>query len=290
MTVNTTNSTVEVLKSKAKFEEFITNSDKSQFEEILKDYPENQDKIYISDLTQKFETFVDSMNKIEGIKPYVIWAVTSPKPEILKTLSFFNENGSKNTGIFVFKASSNEDQIKFECVLKPQKTGRKNYNTGEETEKFNLDYWGIYKDICIKYDMDMLVKPQAKRWQMIGIGRSGVQVMQTISRKSQYVATELYIQDKNIFDILFANKTKIEKEIEGLEWLRLDNKKASRIVKKFEIDLENPENLERAAMEHIRMAQTLKQQCLKYIPPKVKKQEKPINETKKSEKDNNINE
>ena len=120
MTVNTTNSVSEVLKNKAKFEEFIKNSDKSQFEEILKDYPENQDRIYISDLTQKFETFVDSMNKIEGMKPYVIWAVTSPKPEILKTLSFFNETGSKNTGVFVFKADSNEDQIQFECILKQE--------------------------------------------------------------------------------------------------------------------------------------------------------------------------
>ena len=192
MTQNTVITATEALKNKAKFEEFIANSDKSQFEEILKDYPENPERIYISDLTQKYESYINKINESEAKTPYIIWIVTNTKPELLKAVSLFNRTRNKNVGIFVFKASLNEDQIRFECILKPQKTA-KNKNSGKETEKFNLDFWTKYQEICNKYDMNMQVKPQPKRWQMIGIGKSGVQIMQTVSRKSQYIASELYI-------------------------------------------------------------------------------------------------
>lgn len=280
MTVNTTNSVAEALKNTTKFKEFIVEADKTPFEEVLKDYPNNSEVLYIMDLTQKAETYHNAISELDGRNPYIIWVVTNPKPELLKYVLFFNRTRAKNVGIFVFKASLNEDQIQFECILKPNKVSK--YQSGEDTEKFYLDHWNKYSEICNKFDINMQVKPLPKRTTFVSVGTSKAIIMQTISRKNKYVTSELYIKDKNLYDLLFDQKEEIEKENGSLEWLRLDDKKASRIVKYFYIDVENPDNTEKAIVENIRMAQALKSILLKYSPvgatkPKaeVKKEEKP---------------
>ena len=269
MTENTVITATEAIKNKVKFEEFIANLDKSQFEEILKDYPQNSPALYITDLTQKAESFINAVNELNGINPYIIWIVTNTKQEILKNILFFNRTRSKNVGIFVFKAILNEDKIEFECIIKPPKVLR---TKNEDSDKFYMDYWNKYSEICNKIDKDVQVRPQPKRWQMIGVGNSKVQIMQTISRLKHYIASELYIQDKNIYDLLYEYKDEIEKELGELKWLRLDNKKASRIVKYIYIDVENPENIEKVAETHIRMAWLLKNRIVKkYLPIRIKK-------------------
>lgn len=271
MTVKTTNTVAETLKNTTKFKEFVVEADKTPFEQVLKDYPENEVK-YIIDLTQKAETYHNVISELnEGETPYIIWVATNTKPELLKYAKFFNNTRNKNTGIFVFQASSNEDQIEFNCILKPNKISRG--QSGEDTEKFYLDHWNRYVDYCSKFDIiNMIVKPIPKRSTFVSIGNANVKIMQTISKKSGFVSSELYITDKNIYDLLFDQKEKIEKQVGQLEWLRLDDKKASRIVKYFNIDVEA--DPERAAQEHIRNAQSLKEVYQKYIAPFYKKSAK----------------
>lgn len=261
MTEKTTNTVAETLKNTTKFKEFVVETDKTPFEQVLKNYPENDVK-YIIDLTQKAETYHNIIGELqEGETPYIIWVVTNTKPELLRYIKFFNNTRNKKTGIFLFQASSKDNQIQFECILKPNKTA-KNLNSGN-SDQFYLDHWNKYVEICNKFDMNMQIKPIPKRSTFISIGNSKIKIMQTVSKKSQFVSSELYITDKNIYDLLFDQKDKIEKEIGELEWLRLDGKTASRIVKKFNIDIEK--DPERAAQEHIRLAQSLKEIYKKYI-------------------------
>lgn len=271
MTVNTNISAQEALKNTVKFREFIVEADKTPFEEVLKDYPNNSEILYIMDLTQKAETYHNAISELDGRNPYIIWVVTNPKPELLKYVLFFNRTRTKNVGIFVFKASLNEDQMQFECILKPNKTSK--ISSGEDTEKFYLDHWNRYVETCKQFDiLNMIVKPIPKRSTFVSIGNANVKIMQTVSKKSGFVSSELYITDKNIYDLLFDQKDKIEKQVGELEWLRLDDKKASRIVKYFNIDVEA--DPERAAQEHIRSAQSLKEVYQKYIAPFYKKSSK----------------
>ncbi len=271
MTVNTNISAQDALKNTVKFREFIVEADKTPFEQVLKDYPQNEVK-YIIDLTQKAETYHNVIDELqEGETPYIIWVVTNTKPELLKYIKFFNNTRSKNTGIFLFKASLNEDQIEFNCILKPNKISKG--QSGEDTEKFYLDHWNRYVETCKQFDiLNMIVKPIPKRSTFVSIGNANVKIMQTVSKKSGFVSSELYITDKNIYDLLFDQKEKIEKQVGELEWLRLDDKKASRIVKYFNIDVEA--DPERAAQEHIRSAQSLKEIYQKYIAPFYKKSSK----------------
>lgn len=278
MTENTNISAQEALKNTAKFREFVSGMDKTPFTEVLKDYPEN-DILYITDLTQKAETYYNSINELEsGQTPYIVWIVTNPKPELLKYSHFFNKTRAKNAGIFVFKASLNDNQIEFECILKPNKISKG--HSGEETEKFYLDHWNRYVETCKQFDiLNMIVKPIPKRSTFISIGNSKVKIMQTVSKKSNFVSSELYITDKNIFDLLYDQKDKIEKQVGELEWLRLDDKKASRIIRYINLDVE--EEPVRAAQEHIRSALALKEAYQKYIAPFYKKSSS--SETKEKE-------
>ena len=271
MTEKTTNTVAETLKNTTKFKEFVVEADKTPFEQVLKNYPENDVK-YIIDLTQKAETYHNIIGELEdGETPYIIWVVTNTKPELLRYIKFFNSTRNKNTGIFLFQASSKDDQIQFECILKPNKTSKG--QSGEDTVKFYLDHWNRYVETCTQFDiLNMIVKPIPKRSTFVSIGNANVKIMQTVSKKSGFVSSELYITDKNIYDLLFDQKENIEKQVGPLEWLRLDDKKASRIVKYFNIDIES--NPERAAQEHIRSAQSLKEVYQKYIAPFYKKTSK----------------
>lgn len=288
MTTQTTNTVAETLKSTIKFKEFIVDADKTPFEQVLKDYSQNEVK-YIIDLTQKAETYHNVVSELqEGETPYILWVVTNPKPELLKYVKFFNSTRAKNAGIFVFQAKETEDKqnIEIECILKPNKVSRG--HSGEDTEKFYLDHWNRYSEICSQYDINMQLKPLPKRTTFISVGSSKAIIMQTISRKGGYVSSELYIKDKNLFDLLHEQKDEIEKKFGTLEWLRLDDKKASRIVKYFNIDLENSDNRDKAIVENIRMAQSLKSLLLKFSPVgkvSVKEDKKPEKtEPKKEEK------
>jgi len=265
MTEQKTNTLAETLKNTTKFREFVVNADKTPFEQVLKDYPENGVK-YIIDLTQKAETYHNVIGEFkEGETPYIIWVVTNTKPELLRYINFFNTTRNKNTGIFLFLASLNNNQIEFNCILKPNKLTRIK-SSGEDMEKFYLDHWNKYAEICNKFDIDVQIKPIPKRTTFISVGTAKAVIMQTISRKSKYVSSELYIKDKNLFDLLYEQKDSIEKKFGTMEWLRLDDKKASRIVSYFKIDVEDPANQEKAIIENIRLAQNLKSVLLKFSP------------------------
>jgi hypothetical protein len=84
------------------------------------------------------------------------------------------------------------------------------------------------------------ITPSRANWISTGAGRSGVTFNYVISM--DWAASEFYIdhdheagvKNKAIFDRLAAQREEIEREVGGpLEWERLDDKRASRIRKRF---------------------------------------------------------
>lgn len=256
----------EAFKSKANFDEFLSNAERPEIKGILEEYPENSVVVEITDLTQNIETLLHAINEFHDINPYIIWTVATPKNNLLQTAKFFNRTRIRNVGIFVFQAILNNDKMEFKCILKPNKILRLEKNENTPTKIFDKNYWEKYFEICDTLMSDMQIRPSTRHFQTISINKKGVQLMQTVSKSGKYVASELYINnDKSIYDKLFEHKSEIEEELGELSWLRLDNKKASRIVKYFNIDIENPENIETAINEHIKMGENLKATFSKYI-------------------------
>lgn len=80
--------------------------------------------------------------------------------------------------------------------------------------------------------------PSRDHWFSIATGRSGINYNYLILRNGAgidlYIDVEDYDRNKAIFDSLLAEKEAIEAEFgEALDWRRLDDKRASRIVKSY---------------------------------------------------------
>ncbi|MBO6272943.1 DUF4268 domain-containing protein [bacterium] len=268
---NTVITVAETLKSRANFEELVLNSPMPQDVcRILNEYPQKGVE-RIADLTQNFDTL---LNKVSDIgfnviqTPYLVWFVTNEKEKIMRALNVINR-GDTALKIFVFKAYSlNDDEIGFECLLKPElkEKTKRTVNTETPAKQLQKAYWEVYFTECDEEQSEMQVTPYPRHYQNISIGKAGIQILQTINTQNNYVASELAINNnKEIFNTLFEHKDEIEKEVGELEWDSKETNKSAKIRKVFPIDINNPKNHLTAGKEHIKMAEELKAIAKKYI-------------------------
>lgn len=261
----------ETLKSRVNFEELVQNSPMPlEVCNILNQYPQKGVE-KIADLTQNFETLLnrvsdESFNVIQT--PYLVWFITNEKEKCMRALSVLNK-GDTALKIFVFKAYLlNDNEIGFECLLKPdlkEKTKR-TVNTETPAKQLQKAYWEVYFAECDEEQSEMQVTPQPRHYQNVPIGKAGIQILQTINTQSNYVASELAINNnKEIFNKLFEHKEEIEKEVGELEWDSKENNKSAKIRKTFPININDSKNHKKAAKEHIKMAEELKAVAHKYL-------------------------
>ncbi|MBO6180625.1 DUF4268 domain-containing protein [bacterium] len=260
----------EAFKSKAKFEELMVNSPMPiEICEVMQDYPKKP-TIRIAELTQNFETFLNKVGE-EGFDPkqYLVWITTNPKDKIINTIKAIN-NPTTGLGTFIFKASLNEDKTEFECILKPNEPSpsRRVKNENTPAKQNQKVYWETYITVCDASEHpNMQIKEALPRhYQNISIGKSGVQILQTINTRENYVASEIAINnDKSIFERLIEHKSEIEKEVGKLEWYSKEGNTSSKIRKVFNIDVNLPKNHEQAATEQVEIANELTQIVYKYL-------------------------
>ena len=101
-----------------------------------------------------------------------------------------------------------------------------------ESQKNRLEFWTQFNEV-----VDSQGKPFNKRkattdhWYNVAIGSSDASISIDLVNKEHKIRVSLWINDnKDIFDALFQRKDEIETALGfGLEWNRLDNKKASYI-------------------------------------------------------------
>jgi len=259
---------VEAMKSNKNFETFLSDTPVAIIAELAK-YPAAEGKtvVQISELTQNKNSFFEifSSSKYKNKKSLmIVWVVNSVREEILNAIQLMNERTDNNFGIFVFKADLKGDGMAFECVLKPEYKEKQAKVRGNE---FNLEFWKKYYDIATARQSKIVAKPNDRQFKTISAGKSGISIMQTVSKEQLQLGSEIYIQDsKETYDKLFAKKAEIEKEIgSSLVWLRLDNKKASRIVKYIKADLLDNVKMQSAINEQIEMGEKLKEIVAKYL-------------------------
>jgi hypothetical protein len=100
-----------------------------------------------------------------------------------------------------------------------------------------LGFWQDLKNYANQQESGSVYftrKARPQHWYDISIGRSGLNLGLTINSVVKNVSCHLYMHDENAkeyFDQLLEQKEGIESELGyTLDWQRLDNKKASRIV------------------------------------------------------------
>lgn len=262
----------QAFRNKAKFSELMNQSTPVSVSEILSNYsiPKEKTVIRVAELTQNFETLLDSLgdSNIPNLPqaPYLVWIVTQEKENVMNVLKTINKHATSGFGIFVFKASLNDNKIDFNCLLKPEIKQHSKRNTETPAKTLQLEYWQKYFEICDELTSEMQINPKPQHYQYISIGKSGVQIMQTANTQNGYVATEILInKDKEIFRKLEEHKAEIEKALGELDWQFLEGKLSSRIRKIYNVNISDNKTWAEAIKEHIKMAEEFKETFSKYL-------------------------
>ncbi len=259
----------EAFKSKKNFEEFMSNEHPAIILSTLADYPKADGKgiVTIAELTQNSETLINGLDAIKTFPqaPFFVWIVANERENLISASEVINKYADKNFGIFIFKASLNDEKITFKCLLKPDIKAKS--TSGGKAKQIQLEYWEKYSEVCDELgEGNFQITPKPKHWQYISMGKAGVSLWLTVNTQIGFIGVDFLINDdKELFKKLQSNQKEIEKELGILDWENKPNLKASRIRKTVPFDINNKENLNTSIKAHIEMAKTFKTTFSKYL-------------------------
>lgn len=263
---------IEVLKSRQNFADYIYQNTETLTRNLLLDYPSRPLNVIYPQLTQSTDGLMEAVSRLNGNqKAYIFWFIVNEKEDLKNIAITLNNYFDKNyCGIFIIKAVLNEDKIEFEPILKPELNvkQKREVNTNTPSKQLQKKYWDKYIELCDASEYpEMQIKYALPRhYQYISIGKADIQILQTINTAKNYVASEIAINNnKSIYESFFNVKDEIEAETGKLEWYCKENNKSAKIRKVFEIDVNNPENHNKAILEHIKMGAELKAIIYKYL-------------------------
>lgn len=194
----------------------------------------------------------DHLGKIityaSGLNAHVIvWIVTIAKEEHRSAMEWLNNNTNKEINFFLlelhaYKIGDSLPAPKFEIIEKPNdfiKNSKGNSGTNDmnKSQSERLVFWNAFNEVIANRNRPFNIrKASTDHWYDISVGTSKAHLSVTLVNKEGYVGIELYINDdKELFDFLYNQKEEIENDLlASLEWQRLDNKKASRILLKID--------------------------------------------------------
>lgn len=172
----------------------------------------------------------------------VVWIVASARDEHASAIEWLNKHTDDEISFFLmevhaYKIGDSDPALQFKIIEQPNdfvkivKAVSKNSDMNE-SQKNRLEFWTQFNEV-----VDSQGKPFNKRkattdpWYNVAIGSSDASISIDLVNKEHKIRVSLWINDnKDIFDALFQRKDEIETALGfGLEWNRLDNKKASYI-------------------------------------------------------------
>jgi len=176
----------------------------------------------------------------------IIWIAENFREEHKKALEWLNENVDPESGLSFFgveikliKIEDSPPAPDFRIVVKPndwERTIKMSTRAISESSKKYLEFYTMLADEYSKINPKWRkVKPQPQSWLSFGAGKSGLAFVWAFKSNNR-IAIELYIdtgdknENKRIFEELEKHKEKIENEIKGLSWEKLEEKRACRIA------------------------------------------------------------
>lgn len=245
---------IEVLSEKLDFSLSVVETNKtvgSFFIDILAEDEggrlviiENQLEKTDHDHLGKIITYISSMDAKTGI-----WITSKPRTEHKKAIDWLNEITPADVQFYLIKieAVRIEGSVAaplFTIVAKPSVEGKLR---GEEKKRLarrhvlRKKFWQqLLSKAKKKTGLHTNISPGIWSWVGTGAGKTGLIFNYVVTKK--YGACELYIDrgkgykrlNKKRFDTLYAHKSEIEKSFgRKLEWERMEDKRASRIIKRF---------------------------------------------------------
>lgn len=191
----------------------------------------------------------DHLGKIityaSGLKAsVVVWVVESAKEEHASAIEWLNEHIDSSVSFFLIevhalKIGNSDPAPMFKIIEQPNdfvvETKKSAGDSAKDSERKanRFEFWSKFNDVLISKNKPFNVrKASTDHWYDVVCGKSGAHFSITLVNSENKIGIELYItDDKTLYDFLFSHKDEIEKSLGyELNWMRLDGKKASRII------------------------------------------------------------
>lgn len=177
-----------------------------------------------------------------------IWISSDPRPEHETAIDWLNETASGTRFYLIkieaYKIGDSEPAAKFTIIAGPSEKAEivgEDRKTMAARHKKRFEFWkSLLEKSKAKTNLHSNISPSIYSWIGTGSGKTGLNLNYGVTYK--YGQVELYIdrgkdcdeENKKIFDHLYSHKGEIEKDFGGeLNWDRLDDRRASRISKRF---------------------------------------------------------
>ena len=173
----------------------------------------------------------------------IVWIVKEAREEHRSAIEWLNNNTVKDISFFLieihaYKIGDSLTAPKFVIIEKPNdflKNTKTTNNNGELTkaQAERLNFWNKFNEFLIAKNKPFNVrKTTTDHWYNIALGTSEANISITLVNKINSIGIEIYIdENKELFDKLYKLSDEIEKDLGfKMDWQRLDDKKASRII------------------------------------------------------------
>lgn len=235
---------------------------------------ENQLEISNHDHLGKIITYASGLDA-----KVVVWIVKEAREEHRSAIEWLNNNTNSNVNFFLieihaYKIGNSDPAPMFQVVEQPNDFIKNNKSTNRDesmnkSQSQRIEFWNQFNNVVIERGKPFNIrKATTDHWYNIAIGTSDAHIDITLVNKDSLIGVELYITDnKELFDKLYSRKDEIEEELGfQLDWRRLDNSKASRIVYHIKgLNFDNHSNYAELMNKTIDLAVLMRNTFKKYI-------------------------
>lgn len=199
---------------------------------------ENQLEISNHDHLGKIITYASGLDA-----KVIVWIVKEAREEHRSAIEWLNNNTNSNINFFLieihaYKIGNSDNAPMFQVIEQPNDFIKNNKSinsndTMNKSQSQRLEFWNQFNNVLVERGKPFNVrKATTDHWYNVAIGTSDVHIDITLVNKDSVIGVELYITDnKEFFDKLYQRKDEIENDLGfKLDWRRLNNSKASRIV------------------------------------------------------------
>lgn len=209
----------------------------------------------------------------------VVWIVKEAREEHRSAIEWLNNNTNSNINFFLieihaYKIGNSDNAPMFQVIEQPNDFIKNNKSTNSndtmnKSQSQRLEFWNQFNNVLVERGKPFNVrKATTDHWYNVAIGTSDAHIDITLVNKDSVIGVELYITDnKELFDKLYQKKDEIEADL-GLEldWRRLNNSKASRIVTFIKgLNFDNHSNYNELMNKTIDLAVLMRDTFKKYI-------------------------
>lgn len=210
----------------------------------------------------------------------IVWIVKEAKEEHRSAIEWLNNNTNNELNFFLielhaYRIGNSDPAPMFTIVEKPNGfiKNSKATNKSDELNKSQaerLEFWNKFNEAIISKGKPFNVrKATTDHWYDVALGTSEAHISITLVNKDNRIGVGLYIDDnKDLFDLLFNNKGKIESELGfDLVWDRKeDGQKRSTVTYYIKgLDFDNHSNYDELMLEIIDKVVLMREVFKRYI-------------------------